>query len=177
MQLDGRYVIVTYLGRITVGCWSPSFSQPACTIFPECQFESGNQVLVFSWIDLQTTLDQIERSQECVCWTYSKSMENYVSTNGMIIFANGIFFTISPSRYLPHEMIPPRPHSRKYLVDPNSHESVLSPAEPGAAASHLATVNGPLNGELFDDSNIELNMMSKFLLQTNNERSQKINLT
>lgn len=74
-------------------------------------------------------------------------------------------------------MIPPRPHNKKYLVDPNSHESVPRAAEPGAAASHLATVNGLLNGEFFDDSNSELNMMSKFLLQTNNETSQKINLT
>lgn len=74
-------------------------------------------------------------------------------------------------------MIPPSPHSKKYLVDPNSHESVLSVAEPAAAASHLATVNGPLNGVFFDDSNNELNMMSKFLLQKSNEMSQKINFT
>lgn len=53
-------------------------------------------------------------------------------------------------------MIPPRPHNRKYLVDPNSHES-----PPGAAAplSHRATVNGPLNGELRAASYNELNIL------------------
>lgn len=78
-------------------------------------------------------------------------------------------------QYIPHEMMPPRPHNKKYFVEPNSHESTT--ADPaGAADSHLATVNGPLNGEFFDESNSELNMMSKFLLQTNSENNQNVNL-
>lgn len=52
-------------------------------------------------------------------------------------------------------MIPPRPHNRKYFVDPNSHES--PPADAPPADAQLATVNGPLNGELRAVSNIELN--------------------
>lgn len=58
---------------------------------------------------------------------------------------------------LPHEMIPPRPHKRKYLVEPNSHES--PGAGPPPAAAQLATVNGPLNGELRAASNNELNIL------------------
>lgn len=56
-------------------------------------------------------------------------------------------------------MIPPRPHNKKYLVEPNSHESPET-APPGTAAAHWATVNGPLNGDLLAISNNEL----KFIL-------------
>lgn len=58
---------------------------------------------------------------------------------------------------LPQEMIPPRPHNKKYFVDPNSQESPVVATALGAAASHCTRVSGPLNGELREDSSNELN--------------------
>lgn len=68
------------------------------------------------------------------------------------------------STHLPHEMIPPRPHNRKYLLDPNSHESPPAGAPAPAAASHWATVNGPLNGDERAASYNELNIFVLLLL-------------
>lgn len=55
-------------------------------------------------------------------------------------------------------MIPPRPHKRKYLFEPNSHESPLAGT---LAASQRATVNGPLNGELRAAFNNESNILTQ----------------
>lgn len=75
--------------------------------------------------------------------------------------------------YLPHEMMPPRPHNTKYLVEPNSQESLLASTAAAAAAidlpgtswvlgvaeSHLAWLIAPLNGDWREASNNELNIM------------------
>lgn len=57
-------------------------------------------------------------------------------------------------------MIPPKPHSKKNLFDPNSQESPVSAA---TAEAHDADESGPLNGELRAASNNELKtILSRF---------------
>lgn len=69
----------------------------------------------------------------------------------------------------PHDIRPPRPHSAKYLVDPNSHDSVSALAaitssvavvvvDAGAAASQWPIVNGLLNDEFRAASTNEVNI-------------------
>lgn len=78
---------------------------------------------------------------------------------------------------LPQEMIPPRPQSKKYFVEPNSHES---PAAAEAAAilrpdtswllvdddSHSARENGPLKGDWRAVSISDENMFAILLFDT-----------
>lgn len=60
---------------------------------------------------------------------------------------------------LPHEMIPPMPHSKKYLLEPNSQESCAAPLAPLLVAQE-ARENGPLNGLWRADSINEENILT-----------------
>lgn len=58
------------LGWITEQCWCPTFGQTTGSILLECDFETSDQILVFSLIDLQTAFDQIQWCQKSVRWTW-----------------------------------------------------------------------------------------------------------